>query len=129
MGEVRTSFADLEVPAHRAWWMLLNQRIDQVRAGLPASLQGVVQFEVRNVGFFHLDVDGKNTTGHEGLARKFDTLVSTSDSELAELLDSDDGVEGALKCTGNVALFTSLLDAVGDVAPAAKSFIELRARK
>ena len=134
MDEVRTDTAQaFGAPPHRVWWTLLNQRIDQVRALLPRRLQGVVQFEVARIGgavdFFYLELRGTRTKEHDGIADDHDVWVNTTEDELAELLESDKGVEGALRASGKVELLTGLLDAVAGAQPAARSFIELRARK
>lgn len=116
---------------YRVWWTLLLQRVEQVRLKLPSSLRGVVQLEIEGASdtvFLRLDVDGAKTRGRDGLARKPDCWVSTTDEELGRLLTSGAPVENALRASGRIELFTGLLDRLAELPPSG-NWLKLRAAR
>jgi hypothetical protein len=118
-----------DTPVHEIWWRFLQERIDQLRAGLPRDLSGVVQFEVGRrrdpAAYFYLDVQGAKTSGADGRADSCDALVSTTEDEISELLFGEEPPQGLLRVNGNTRLVRDLLKALA-AAPRTQSWVGIR---
>lgn len=130
------SKADLPVPPHEAWWALLQSRMAQVASLLPASLVGVIQFEVGRdapspPAFFYLQLQGPGSTGHAGVARRSDAWVECSEDLLFAQLTAlasqttPDPSPSAMEVRGHITLVRSFFEALAR-APAPKSWLESR---
>lgn len=121
-----------DVRAHRLWWQLLLHRVEQVRAALPAQLQGVIQFEVETdqgpQEHFYLQVRGPLTTGYAGRSEAPRATVRTREWLCADLLLSEEIPLGALRVSGDVGFFDAVMRAVAGV-PKTKSWLETRSAR
>lgn len=130
--DLQTARSGPSLRPHQIWWAMLVVRIDQVKSLLPAKLQGTLQFEILTRGgtteFYHLTVDGPRTKGGAGLAKDHDVWINTTEGDLEDLLFSEDEVTGALRASGNVTLFTDLLDLMAKQAGPA-NLLQLRSKK
>ena len=104
------------------WWVLFSNRVLGLCPGLPDTLRGTIQFcagaAADTPEFFHIQLSGKRTTVHAGVARDPDTWVELAEGRLERLLFSEDDDEGAdpsaltLYSYGRTELFQSLLSAM-----------------
>jgi hypothetical protein len=113
------------------WAGILCARLEQVRAFLPSSLRGVIQFEIEQPGAsaftFCLEFDGSKSGGRLGPCAEEERIsarVRTRADEI-ERLFSADGAPSSFEIEGDRGLVAAWLDA-SDAAPKSESFLSVR---
>ncbi len=115
-----------DVPPHRVWWALVQQRLEEARLKLPDDLHGVIQFFADDPkARFHLLVNGPKTQALEGTVMAFDAEVYVDDPAVEAMLLDPTSAKPAFCVRGDHDLYLRFFERL-TAAEATRSWLEMR---
>ena len=115
----------------RVWWLSIHTRLEEVKLTLPANIQGVIQFEVKNSPVqddnFYLYLDGAKTRCVDGYVAHFDTHVLVDEAAMETMLRNLEPKETVFLVQGNALLYKQFFTHLSQVTQP-QSWLGIRAK-